>query len=106
MKKIEMLVDMIDEELEGAKTYIKKALDLKEKDRELAETFYRLSNEEMTHVDALHKRVVEIIMDYKRKNGEPPPVMEALYDYLHKRHVAKAEKSPTCRTCIRSNLPA
>lgn len=90
MKKIEMLVDMIDEELEGAKTYIKKALDLKEKDRELAEMFYRLSGEEMTHVDMLHKQVMEVIMEYKRKNGDPPAVMEAVYDFLHKRHMAAA----------------
>lgn len=92
MKKIEMLVDMIDEELSGAENYIRKALDYKEKDKELAETFYRLSGDEMTHVDTLHKQVAEIIMDYKRKNGEPPAVMEALYEYLHKRHMAKAEK--------------
>ena len=92
MKKIEMLVDMIDEELSGAEHYIRKALDHKEKDKELAETFYRLSGDEMTHVDTLHKQVAEIIMDYKRKNGEPPAVMEALYEYLHKRHMAKAEK--------------
>ena len=92
MKKIEMLVDMIDEELSGAENYIRKALDYKEKDKELAETFCRLSGDEMTHVDTLHKQVAEIIMDYRRKNGEPPAVMEALYEYLHKRHMAKAEK--------------
>lgn len=90
MEKIEMLVDMIDEELEGAKTYIKKALDLKEKDRELAEMFYRLSSEEMTHVDMLHKQVMEVIMEHKRKNGDPPAVMEAVYDFLHKRHMSVA----------------
>ena len=92
MKTIEMLVDKIDEELSGAEGYIRKALDFKEKDKELAEMFYRLSSDEMTHVDTLHKQVVEIIMDYKRKNGEPPSVMEDLYEYLHKRHIAKAAK--------------
>ena len=60
--------------------------------------FYRLSGDEMTHVDMLHKQVAEIIMDYKRKNGEPPAVMEALYEYLHKRHMAKAEKITNMQT--------
>ena len=92
MKKIEMLTDLIDEELSGAENYIRKALDYKEKDKELAEMFYRLSGDEMTHVDTLHKQVAEIIMDYKRKNGEPPAVMEALYEYLHKRHMVRVEK--------------
>lgn len=47
-----------------------------------------LSDEE---VNILNARV-EVIMGYKRKNGEPPAVMEALYEYLHKRHIAKAAK--------------
>ena len=92
MKKIEMLVDMIDEELSGAENYIRKALDYKEKKPDLAEMFYRLSADEMTHVDTLHSHVKDIITDYKRKNGEPPAVMEALYEYLHKRHITKAAK--------------
>ena len=29
-------------------------------------------------------------MDYKRKNGEPPVAMEAVYNHLHKKHVEKA----------------
>lgn len=90
MKKIELLVDKIDEELEDACSYIKLAHEYKESDPELANTFYRLSNDEMTHQDMLHKHAVETIMDYKRKNGEPPVAMEAVYNHLHKKHVEKA----------------
>ena len=56
----------------------------------------------MTHVDMLHKQVAEIIMDYKRKNGEPPAVMEALYEYLHKRHVAKASEITNMQNMYKS----
>lgn len=92
MKKIETLVDKIDEELEYACSYIELAHEYKDKDPELANLFYRLSNEEMTHMDMLHKQVKEIILVHKREHGEPPAAMEALYDHLHKRHLAKAEK--------------
>ena len=92
MKKIELLVDKIDDELEDAYSYIRLAHEYKEKDADMANMFYRLSSEEMTHMDMLHKRVVETIMDYKREHGEPPADMEALYNHLHKRHVEKAAK--------------
>ena len=102
MKTIELLVDKIDEELNDAKGYIKKALEYKERDKALADMFYRLSSDEMTHMDMLHKQVVEIIMDYKRKNGEPPAAMEALYEYLHKRHVAKAAEVTNMQNMYKS----
>lgn len=92
MKKIETLVDKIDEELEDACSYIDLAHEYKDKDSELANLFYKLSNDEMTHMDMLHKQVKEIILAYKREHGEPPVAMEALYNHLHKRHVEKAEK--------------
>ena len=102
MKTIELLVDKIDEELSDAKGYIKKALEYKERDKALADMFYRLSSDEMTHMDMLHKQVVEIIMDYKRKNGEPPAAMEAVYEYLHKRHVAKAAEITNMQNLYKS----
>ncbi|MBP3697966.1 MAG: hypothetical protein J6J01_00585 [Oscillospiraceae bacterium] len=92
MRKIEILTDKISEELDDACSYIKLAHEYKDKDVELATLFYRLSNEEMTHMDLLHKRVVETIMSYKREHGEPPAAMEAVYNHLHKKHIEKAEK--------------
>lgn len=44
---------------------------------------------ECTHVDLLHKRVVEIISEYKAKHGEPPVAMQAVYDYLHEKSINK-----------------
>lgn len=92
MKKIEILVDKIDEELDDACSYIRLAHEYKDKDVELATLFYRLSNEEMTHQDMLHKQVKETILAYKREHGEPPVAMEAVYNHLHKKHIEKAEK--------------
>lgn len=92
MTEIKLLSVRIEDELEDARTYIKLALEYKETDPEMAQLFYKLSGEEMNHMDALHKSVVSHIETYKRANGEPPAGMKALYDFAHAREVEKAEK--------------
>lgn len=92
MKLIELLSEHIEDELEDACTYIELALKYKDTDPETANLFYKLSGEEMSHMDALHKRVVASIDTYKKMKGEPPEGMKALYDFVHKREIAQAEK--------------
>ena len=52
--------------------------------------FYKLSTEEMAHMNVLHTKVVSIIEEYKKKNGDPPEAMKMLYDILHKKHIENA----------------
>lgn len=92
MKVIELLSEHIEDELNDACTYAKLALEYKETDPEMAALFNKLSQEEMTHMDALHKSVVSHIEAYKRLKGEPPEGMKALYDFMHKREIDRAEK--------------
>ena len=92
MKVIRLLSDHIEDELEDAETYAKLAIEYKDTDPEMAALFFKLSNDEMTHKELLHKNVVAHIMDYRREHGEPPAAMQAVYDHLHKRFIDKAEK--------------
>ena len=55
----------------------------------LADLFYELSREEMIHANKLHEAVVEIIKVYREEHGDPPADMQAVYEYLHKKHVEK-----------------
>ncbi len=91
MQTIKMLVEKIDDELEDAEKYVKLACKNKESDRELADTFYRLSLEEMGHMNMLHDQVIRIINDFK-KTSEVPAGMQTLYDYLHDRQIKWAAK--------------
>lgn len=90
MKIIKKLSDMIEDELEGAENYIKCALKYKETYPELAKMFAQLSEEEMGHMEKLHKAVVVQIENYREEKGEPPEAMMAVYEYLHNKHIDRA----------------
>lgn len=92
MKLIELLSEHIEDELDDACTYANLALEYKDTESEVAALFFKLSQEEMTHMDALHKRVVACIEKYKQTRGEAPEGMKALYDFVHKREIKKAEE--------------
>lgn len=87
MKIISKLSDMIEEELKDAEKYIRCANDHKEDYPELADTFYKLSVEEIGHADMLHKQVVNLITEYRKEHGDPPEKMQGIYDYLHKKQI-------------------
>lgn len=92
MRKIQILMEHIEDELKDARNYAKLALEYKNDDPELGDLFYKLSGEEMNHMNALHKSVVAHIEEHRRNKGEPPESMMAVYEYLHKRDIEKAEE--------------
>lgn len=91
MEIIKKLSEKIDSELEDAEKYIKCAFKVKEDYPQLADTYYRLSLEEMNHVTMLHDNVVKIIEAYKRENAVPE-AMQLLYEYIHARQIKWAAK--------------
>ena len=83
MLMIKKLSQMIKEEIGDAEKYARCALDNKDKDKALADTFYTLSGEELKHMEMLHGQVTRMIEEYRKANGDPPEGMLAVYNYLH-----------------------
>lgn len=90
MRIIKDLSEMIEEEISDAEKYARYALRHKEDRPALAETFYKLANEEIGHANLLHAQVVAIIEEYRKTNGEPPEAMKILYSILHERYIMNA----------------
>ena len=81
---------MIEDEINDAGKYARCALKNKDGKPKLADLFYKLSNDEMTHMSLLHDAVTEIIADYRKEQGEPPAPMMAVYNYLHQKQIDHA----------------
>ena len=92
MKLIRKLCDMIEDEIDGAEEYIELSLKLKDEDPTLARSFFNLSLQEMEHMSILHNAVVGVIEKYREEHGEPPAAMQAVYDYVHEKHIDRAGK--------------
>ena len=87
MKLIRELEELIEDEICDVKKYAKMATELKAEHQGLAQVLYTISTQEETHQASIHTEVVKLIEEHKRKHGEPPAAMLAVYDYIHKRHI-------------------
>lgn len=90
MKIIKKLSERIAEEIDDADFYIKMAMEYREQYPEVSRVVSNIAAQEMDHMNSLHQLVTQIIDQYRRTNGEPPPAMQAVYDYLHEKHIEEA----------------
>ena len=90
MKKIENLSNKIEKEIQDAYEYAKCALELKDSEPELAETYYKIASNRMNDMTLMHEQVVKIIDEYRKEYGDPPAGMQVLYNILHKKHIENA----------------
>ena len=93
MRIIRDLSEAISDEISDIKKYARWAADLKDSHPTLAQVLYTISTQEDGHQAALHNEVVNLIEEHRKKHGDPPPAMQALYEHEHKKqidHLAEA----------------
>lgn len=74
------------------KNYLKNAIKYKTEYPQIANMYYEMSLNEMTHIDKLHNAVVTLINDMKMKGIEIDEKMLAIYDYMHEKAIEKVTK--------------
>ena len=101
MKIIQKLTDKIEDEIKDGGCYAKMALEVRDRYPALAEVLNALATDEFKHMNTLHEQVVKLIEDYRKEHGDPPPEMQARYDYLHERHIEAAKEAKLYQTMYR-----
>lgn len=92
MKIIKTLVEDIRDEMKSAEHYAKLALQYKQDDKVLAESYAKMAEAELGHVDALHVQAARLIKEQKAAGIQPPVSMQAVWDWEHEKmvdHVAR-----------------
>ena len=51
----------------------------------------------------MHDQVARIIQDHRKQHGEPPAAMQAVYDYVHEKHIDRAAKIKAMQSQYRSS---
>ena len=87
MKLIKKLEDLIEDEIHDIKKYAKMAAEIKGEYPSLAQVLYTISSQEDSHQSAIHSEVIKIIEEHRKKSGEPPAAMMAVYEYVHQKHI-------------------
>lgn len=90
MKKIKDYVEKINEEIDGAKEYIEKALGYKAKGDANRYTKYKeMSIQELGHAMTVHQFASEDIVELKNVYPDFPEEMQDAWDKAHNEYVEK-----------------
>lgn len=89
MKIIKVISEKIEEQLDCAEWYIKKAIKTRNEFPDISKTFYNLSIGRMENIKTLHDQVVTLIKNYQSTEGDPPASMMAIYEYVHEKEINK-----------------
>jgi len=87
MKELKEVIRDIEEILDSAEMYAKEAVKHKTQYPSLAGVYCRIAQDDLSHVDMLHKQAVEMIGEQKRSGVTVPESMQAVWDFEHERQI-------------------
>lgn len=92
MDELEFILDKLGEELDDACEYAKKAIFWKDKEKDVANLFYKLGEQELEHYAALNGHFMEAAE--KMRSSYPDYAHKAIivYDWAQKKNMEKMER--------------
>lgn len=87
MKAIKTIVKDIREELEGAEHYAKLAVQYKDENRQLADSYSKIAQSELNHIDVFHSQAVRMIQEQRTSGVQVPAAMQAVWDWEHEKMI-------------------
>ena len=89
MRHIQKWVEMLDEEIEGAKDYAEKYVECKAKgNMQRANRYKEMATDELKHTNYIHEMAVQEIEEIQRVYTAPADMQEK-WDKAHKEYVEK-----------------
>lgn len=85
MKEMKCLVKLMYDELGDAQKYAELALKYKDSESYLADSFNKLSAQELEHFETLHAQAVRLVRDHAQT--EPPKGMKEIWEWEHERMI-------------------
>lgn len=83
MQKLKVLAKGIRDELEGAESYAKKALEYKPTDQSMGNMYRQMAEQELSHADMMHNQAIRLIREQESNGITAPPAMQAVWDWEH-----------------------
>ena len=87
MKILEDMIEKAHDTMEEVEWYAEKALHYKADHKSVADVYNKIADMHITIYDMLHKEMVALIDEHRRMGHTPPPEMQAIYDYEHKKNL-------------------
>ena len=87
MRVIADMSKMIEKEIKQAECYVDNAMEIQAEYPDLANDYITLAQGNLDRIGNLHTRVVKLIENERKINGEPPELMLKVYEYMHKQHI-------------------
>lgn len=81
MRHVSMLLEQMDDELDGAREYAQCALHLKDEDRELADIYVSLARTELDHYQKLYNQMTRIMTNYRSEHEDMSHELQEFYDW-------------------------
>lgn len=92
MREIKKMAEQIREELHDVDKYIKCAIANKIEYPKIAQNYYDMAQDEMSHAQTLHTSVMMLIEKEKEKGIKIPEFMLDMWEEEHQHYVDKAAK--------------